>query len=437
MPEQYERRATPLRAVRRSVHLLGEAAARAGRTTDRIEASLTNRLDRFVTSRNTIDFRQLIDIPFPALRPIYPVLPAIGQRPSVNVFCFLHEGDFYGGVATLMLVAAKLAMTLDYDLRAVQTRPSEAKEIKPVDVCAYLESQGVPFPRERYSTIDLSGPGHRLLPLHPDDVVIASAWWDARTAAPLPLRRPFVYLIQDFEPLFYSNSDPQLWSEATYRGDRFVPLLNSSMLKEFFVTRRYESIGPDAVSFEPAVGLQPVAEAPAATGGHKTLFLYARPKVERNLFYTSLQALDIAFSDPRVKAEDWWLVSAGMDGFPDIVLSNGVTIHSLGKLPYDGYRRLVRQVDVAVTPMLSPHPNYPTLEFASVGARVVTTAYETKTDLSRYSPGIVLTQPTAAALGAAIVDATMSTAHHKPPNHVGHDWNAALDEPIRQVAHRL
>jgi hypothetical protein len=156
------------------------------------------------------------------------------------------------------------------------------------------------------------------------------------------------------------------------------------VLREFFVARGYGSFAADGVYFEPACGVGGgEGETPGLVrrqGEKRRLFLYGRPTVERNLYYSALLAIDRALGDARLAGGEWEVFSAGNDGLDEVVLDCGVPVVNLGKMPLDEYYAFARTVDVAVSPMLAPHPNYPTLEFASLGATVVTTMWESKRD---------------------------------------------------------
>ena len=137
------------------------------------------------------------------------------------------------------------------------------------------------------------------LPLHPDDVVLVSAWWDARVASSLPLKNKFVYLIQDFEPIFYNNSDAYTLADETYHSKKFLPITNTEILLDYFKKNKYNYIAKNAVFFEPAPSPAVKKRSPK-NSKTKKIFFYSRPNVDRNMFYTAIMALDKALSDERL-----------------------------------------------------------------------------------------------------------------------------------------
>ena len=433
-----------LRAIRKTSHVSKRVSQRVSGLLQKVE----NRTTRLIVSGTgspdgspSVNLSELIHAHYPQVTPLHPALPLVGQRPSVTVFAFLDSRGFYGGIATLLIVAASLAKKLDYDLRIVQTTGYS----KTNTVIDYLNRNDIDFPESRFSTFDASKRSpfeFSYLPIHPDDVVMVSAWWDAQVASQLPLKKKFIYLIQDFEPIFYNNSDDYLFANQTYFSEKFVPICNTELLYSFFKAKKYQYITDNAVWFEPAPAPKVKAKSPRR-GDKKTLFLYGRPSVHRNLFFTALQALDKAFSDPRLAGQigEWQLFCAGQNDIPSTRLSGGLTVKNLGKMSLDDYYSFASTVDVALSPMLAPHPNYPTLELASLGSIVVSTKYETKQDLSRYSKNILMAEPTIEDVARKIIDAVLfdkkTREQNVESNNIAGNWTVALKQPIEDLAKKL
>ncbi|MDO4872050.1 MAG: hypothetical protein Q4A27_01345 [bacterium] len=432
-------RKTTLRAIRKTSHITKNIGLRGVNFLGKVENKATFLINNGILN-DSVKVDDVFYAKYPHLTPIYPSLPELGQKPSVTVFAFLHPAGFFGGIATLLFTAAKLANELNYDLRVVQTTGYSDK----VDVVKFLNENGIEFSKERYSTLNLSNRSnynYGYLPLHEDDVVMVSAWWDARIASELPLKNKFVYLIQDFEPIFYNNSDAFTLSDETYRTEKFLPITNTEILLEYFKKNKYTYISKNAVFFEPAPSPNVKLKKFSKTKKSKKIFLYGRPNVDRNMFYTAIKALDLAVNDERLADYNIEIYSAGSAEVPNIELSNGSKIKNQGKMPLDEYYKFVQTVDVAVSPMLAPHPNYPTLEFSSVGATVVTTKWETKQNLDRYSKNIFMCEPTISDMADKIVQAIIKPVDEvkkdAQENNLNKDWNVALNEPIKKLAKKL
>jgi hypothetical protein len=430
-----------LRALRKSSHLSRKATTKGAHFFGRVE----NKATRLIVDKagsmdggESIKFDDFLFKNFPQVTPVHPALPQIGQKPSVTVFAFLDPRGFYGGIATLLIVAASLAKKLDYDLRVAQT----ANYSKDNEVLKFLKSNEIDIPESRFSTINLS---HRTpynyayLPLHKDDVVIVSAWWDAYVASKLPLSKKYLYLIQDYEPIFYNNGDAQLFAESTYHTNDFLPLCNTKLMKDFFNAQKYKYIHENASFFEPAVGKEVIATGKSKS--KKKMFLYGRPSVHRNLFFTALKSIDAAFSDDSLKPEEWNIFCAGQGNVPNINFQSGVTIKNLGKMDLDDYYKFASSIDVTISPMLAPHPNYPTLELASLGSMVVSTKYANKQDLSFYSPNILMAEPTIDDLAAKILKAATIEdgvrLKNLTKNKIGTNWTLALDSSLEEISKKL
>jgi hypothetical protein len=429
-----------LRVLRKASHISRKSATKGAYFFGRAE----NKATRLIVNRSgsidggeSIKFDDFLFRNFPQITPVHPALPWVNQRPSVTVFAFLDPRGFYGGIATLLIVAASLAKKLDYDLRVAQT----ANYSKDNQVLEFLKSNDIEIAESRFSTINLS---HRnpyeyaYLPLHKDDVVVVSAWWDAYVASMLPLTKKFLYLIQDYEPIFYNNGDSQLFAEGTYHSEKFAPLCNTKLMKNFFEAGRYPYINDNADFFEPAVGKE---RSNLAKSSKKKMFLYGRPSVHRNLFFTALEAIENAFLDEQLRPSEWEVYCAGQGNVPNIRFQSGIKIKNLGKMDLSDYYKFASSIDVTISPMLAPHPNYPTLELASLGSMVVSTKYANKQDLSFYSPNILMAEPTVLDLTkkivkAATTDPGVRLANFKK-NNIGTDWNTALDVPLSKIVKKF
>lgn len=378
---------------------------------------------------------------FPEILPIYPQLPNLEQKPAVRALCFLSSGKIFGGIATLLLVASKLANELGYDLQTIQTL--YFSDYTPLE---FLADNGIIIEQKRYSTLDASRRNIKpyFLSIHPDDIFICSAWWDAKILESLGINNKFVYLIQDYEPIFYENSDRHIWADQTYYSQKFVPLCNTQTLFEYFKQNDYKYVVENAVCFEPrpAPLNRPQKNSSA---NKKTIFLYARPNIGRNLFFTAIQALDIALDivlqDEQLGDFEWDLYAAGSDDIPPIKLKSGLVLKNKGVMSMREYYAFINCVDVAISPVLAPHPNYPTLELASLGVNVVTTKWETKQNLSHYSDKIFMAEANIQDMAEKIIEAIMmddkKCIDNFERNNINIDWNLALNEPIKKIVQKL
>jgi hypothetical protein len=423
---------TLARGLRKSANIIRKSTEKTSVFMGRVENKTTRIISGTESSvfgaPSVTSFEKLYYTRIPYITPVHPALPQIGRNPSVTLFIpSLNKGSFFGGTATAIITAATLAQKSDKNLRVVQTLKHGKADIK-----EFLRSMGIPF-SNNVEMVDISGRTYNnygYIDIHPEDIFIASAWWDAHLISKLPLTKPFVYLIQDFEPIFYSNSDKYLLAEATYKLPNYLAICNTKLMYDFMLSRGYDQV-KKGTFFEPAVSQNTkdihIKEQPRQK---KVLFLYGRLNVERNLFFTALNAIDSCFSTNSLDSSEWDIFMAGQDGIADIELTSGVIVKNLGKMSFSDYRKFAKTVDVAVSPMLAPHPNYPTLEFASIGAGVVTTKWDIKKDLSLYANNIFTCEASAQSISEGILKASSLSSESRQKSAknavISHDWTTAL-----------
>ncbi len=217
----------------------------------------------------------------------------------------------------------------------------------------------------------------------------------------------FIYLIQDFEPMFHPWNDDHALSIASYEGD-FLPIVNESLLGDFFMNFQVgrfsdEIFRSNVLRFEPAIDrtvFYPIIKKKKK----RILLFYARPKTGiRNLSNLGFHALSILARGGVIHPDGWEVFTMGESSLPDVDIGGGMKTHNLPWMNFTDYAECVRTADIGLSLMLSPHTSYLPLEFASCGVPVVTNCYANKTAdaLSAISPCIigVKANPKAIALG--------------------------------------
>ena len=126
----------------------------------------------------------------------------------------------------------------------------------------------------------------------------------------------------------------------------------------------------DRTQFFPSIDRVPRAR--------RRLLFYARPTTGlRNLFELGVAALEKAVADGTLDPERWELVGMG-EPFPAVPLGRGATLVPAPWLDLAGYAQQMRESDILLSLMLSPHPSYPPLEMAACGGLVATTTFANK-----------------------------------------------------------
>lgn len=436
-----------VRSARKSAHISTRLLNKGLRLTTKVEDKATRILsgtDYTYKTDETLPLEKIYYNTLPYITPLNPALPAVGASPTITLLLPTLDGkSFYGGTATALVVAARLAKINKRKLRIVQTlKTGHAKNLS-----NFFKNEGIDITDEEIKVITVADRAYNIygyLPIHPDDIFIASAWWDAHLIGQLPLKKKFIYLIQDFEPIFYNNSDQYVLADQTYKLDNYVPLCNTKLMYDFMKERHYDAFKTnDAWWFEPAVSRASsgLVKSDKDSSRKKRIFVYGRPDVHRNLLFSALTSIDYAFKAGFLNISEWEVCMAGQDHVPNIKLTSGVTITNYGKLPMEKYIELSKSIDLAVSLMMAPHPNYPTLEFASIGASVVTTKYANKQDLSNYSKNIITsdidTKSLAGAINLAAHKSYAERIKNLESNTIGNNWEDALDKSLKELSKKL
>lgn len=228
------------------------------------------------------------------------------------------------------------------------------------------------------------------------DIFIATAWWTAIAAQKLIEQKrifyesnklqsteKFIYLIQDYEPGFYSWSSRYSLAESSYHLPSILPVFNTNILKDFFVLNGYDVSG--GFVFEPVLNSSLRSTLPlSGSMREKIVLVYGRPSVNRNAFEILVMSLRHAVSS--CDLSQWKFYSAG-ESHDDVDLGKGLKLTSLGKLSLESYSELLKKSYAAISLMISPHPSYPPIEMAAFGLKVITNTYSNK-NLNGISPFI-------------------------------------------------
>lgn len=347
------------------------------------------------------------------LRPLAVEIAASEPR-RVNI---LHPAidlkHFFGGFITVFNLARELAEG-GHQVRMIATEPSDLPPDWRERLAGYeglgdvLERIEVTFAAER--------PPVRF---NPDDALLATHWTVAHIAAGAAAvlgSRPFVYLIQEYEPFIFPHGS----AAALTRGSYDLPhraIFSTALLRDYFVAHRIgvfaDGAGadsPDALVFDNAITpVGPVAAADLRADGRRLIF-YARPEehAQRNLYELGTMALDQAAVAGAL--DGWELVGVGSvePGAATIRLPrSGAAVRMVPRTSQSEYGELLRSGDVGLALMYTPHPSLVPIEMAAAGMTAVTNTYENKdaAALAAISPNLVAAPPTVAGIAAAIATA--------------------------------
>ena len=216
---------------------------------------------------------------------------------------------------------------------------------------------------------------------------MATAWWTAQSVkAVLPLVRQqrFVYLIQDFEPLFFASSSQYALALETYELDH-IPVINSQFLLDHlaaervgrfadpgFVEAHSSSSRPSTATSSGPTYRRPRSEAPTALLRSPTERPAESVRARCRRAY-SWRCSRRSSTRPSGSSSAWATRSTRLPSAPAASSSPAPW------RDFAGYAEQMRESDVLLSLMLAPHPSYPPLEMAACGGPAVTTVFGPKT----------------------------------------------------------
>jgi hypothetical protein len=247
-----------------------------------------------------------------------------------------------------------------------------------------------------------------------DDAFIASTWWTAHIANRALDGRRFLYLIQEYEPFTFPMGSFAALADESYRFPH-TALFSSELLRDFF---RRRSLGVytggtaagdrASASFQNAITpVTPAADL--ASRRPRRLLFYARPEphAARNMFEFGVLALGRAL-ERGAFASGWELDGIGtVRSARRIDLGGGVYLRLLPRAAQDDYAAVLREHDLGLALMYTPHPSLVPIEMASAGMLTVTNTFENKTAdaMAAIAGNLVAAAPGIDAVAAALCDA--------------------------------
>jgi hypothetical protein len=226
----------------------------------------------------------------------------------------------------------------------------------------------------------------------------------------------FLYLIQEYEPFTFPMGTYAALAIDSYRFPH-TALFSSELLREYF---RHHAVGVYAggtdgdrssASFQNAItAIQPPTEGELADRETRKLLFYARPEphAARNMFELGVLALNRAIEQGAF-AQDWELNGIGtVDSARRIELDRGAALNVLPRREQSSYAEVLRQHDVGLALMYTPHPSLVPIEMASAGMLAVTNSFENKTAdaLAAISSNLITAEPNIDGIAAALGEAS-------------------------------
>ena len=348
----------------------------------------------------------------------------------------LGASSLFGGVATSLILGALLANRLGSALRVItRTEPPDAAAVGGILQANRVRLDG----KLEVEYAPLTG-GYEL-PQSRQDFFIATSWWSLCSLLANVNPARVAYLVQEDERMFYPRGDERLKCDQTMREQVASVIINTKLLHDHLVGghEAMTQIKNRCVWFEPAF---PVSPATRLHRSGRNLFFYARPNHARNLFSLGIEVLGSAFGENLFLAPKWRVHFVGRD-IPRLSFSSRADLKYHEGLTWEDYKALLATMDAGFVLMDTPHPSYPPLDLASIGAAVLTNACGSKTSLELYSENISATSTSHDALlqGLRALERSAADDERRLDNmrndSICRDWTIALSHAVEEAALRF
>jgi ubiquinone/menaquinone biosynthesis C-methylase UbiE/glycosyltransferase involved in cell wall biosynthesis len=326
-----------------------------------------------------------------------------GQRRRVNIL--VSEVNFqylFAGYVCVFNMALELKRA-GYDVRIVLVdecdfRPAEwNRQLESYEGLAGLfDRVEVAYVFDRSTSLSVS----------PHDAFIATSWWTAHVAhqAVRDLKQErFVYLVLEYDPLFYPAGSFYALAAQSYTFPHLA-VFSTDLLRDYFQANKIgvfsENAGADPIFIQNAANRFEVSESAMRARTRKRLLFYARPDqryTARNVFELGVLALREAIQAGYFQSHDWEFHGLGAAAnYSDVPLDKRTDLIMLPKVSLQDFVKVLPTYDLGLTLMLSPHPSLMPMDMAAAGLVTVTNTFATKTRerMSAISSNIIAVAPT-------------------------------------------
>ena len=368
---------------------------------------------------------------FPALTPIDAVY-LNAQKLRINLCVDILSNNIVISELSVSLIFAIL-LTNEFSCQLRIITRNELSNLSGIE--EFCNRNNIQIPKDIIiANFALSGTKQRLERTE-NDIFIATSWWSALVIKKLNLRKKYIYLITEYEPLCYSNGDEHVLIRSILDDRDMMPIINTKVLLDYFIINNYNTIKDKGIYFEPSFpNMLSRKNNSYSSKGKSNLFFYACPSISRNMFHTGLLLIDKAIEQGLIDANQWTIYFFSEDDLTPIVFSDGTVPQYLGKMTLHNYTEFAPSIDLAITLMMAPSLGYLSLELAAAGAVVLTTNYANKRNLD-YSKNIFWSEPSVEDLLDKLKQAIALIMNEKArnmnylTNKIFCDWNESF-KPI-------
>ena len=288
-----------------------------------------------------------------------------------------------------------------------------------------------------------------------EDRFVATTWWTAHIAhgAVESLGgEPFLYLIQEYEPFTFPMGTYAALAGESY-GLPHRALFSTELLRGYFRRHGFGvyAHGTDAgdgasASFENAItAVEPPSADELERRQTRRLLFYARPEAHaaRNMFELGSLALSRAAGDGALAGIELHGIGTVQAG-GRLDLGNGAVLDLLPRSDQAAYAQQLRDHDIGLALMYTPHPSLPPIEMASAGMLTVTNSFENKTAgaMSAISSNLITAEPTVEGIVAGIREAVAGAGDIQRRLKGGNvrwsrDWGASFGDDLMERVEAL
>ena len=356
------------------------------------------------------------------------------NQPRVNLITdSINSGSLLGGVSTSIVLASLLATRLKCPLRIV-TRTEKAVKRNYAQV---LAATGAPAPDAvEFAYIDFEHP-HAELPVHDGDLFISTSWWTTLSIKRSIGAKRIIYLLQEDERGFYALGDQHLRCQELLQDADLTFVVNTELLFDYLVGDGLSNLEVHGMWFEPSWPKGLFYKDAFEPKAKRDFFFYARPNNSRNLYERGIEVIDAAIRKGILDPLAWNFHFAGKDLKP--IRIHGQQVSRLQDLSLAEYAAAVRQMDLGLCLMYTPHPSYPPIDLAASGAISVTNTFGPKKSLDRYSANVICCEPDMDSLlkglakGAELSLDLKRRAANYESNRMSRDWTASFKDVLDRL----
>ncbi|HEV7253776.1 MAG TPA: glycosyltransferase [Mesorhizobium sp.] len=230
----------------------------------------------------------------------------------------------------------------------------------------------------------------------------------------------FMFMVQEYEPLFLPMNSISALFQQSYRFPQF-DLFSTTHLRDFFRQQKLGVFaGPDgrnlhAVFHDAILKFSP--RVSDMSGRERRILFDGHPErhAARSLYELGMKALADLVASPDFDRDEWKLFAMGsMDAARKLHLAPGVDIELMPKLDLQADFDRLPQHDVGLSLMLAPHPSLVPLEMAAAGMWAVTNTFMNKTaeSLQAVSSNIIAIEPTLEGVVGGLKEAMSRVDHY-------------------------